>query len=534
MTKKKIMKKIITGALAIMMMASVLPMQPIIAYADTNVEAKAVETDIPNEWAIEDINFAYTYQLIAESNLKDFKSDISKEEMYEILLNLYEVKTSAKEEAKTEKIVTSAAISTKEEVKIEKSVTSAAVSVVEELSIFQKAEKLGLLTAEEVKTLKADEKATRKDVAKASYKVAKLLAPESKAKNKGPLTFADANKISVQDIDEIEYIVSNGILNGKKNNLLELESACPKQEFMVVAKRLYDLVSYENNEYSKGFLYKVKGAKNEVYVLGSIHIGDARLYPMNKELLKALSDSEYLGVEANVNEDKEGINYMVSKMVYSDGTTLKDHVSKELYDKTIAAYAQFDIPEDAAKYYKPWYSYLVLPQYQALKNPSTANLNAVAGVDTYLMSQAIKVKKPIVELEGIRFQIDMFEGFSKEIQVKLLETTIKSLEPTEKSNEKTPEIDTFDEMLTAWKDGDEKAMEKIVSSMDAAGTEDKDLKEFYEMFLNTRNEHMVVKIKEYLKQDKDYFIVVGAAHVLGDKGIVKELEKSGITVERIK
>ena len=43
---------------------------------------------------------------------------------------------------------------------------------------------------------------------------------------------------------------------------------------------------------------------------------------------------------------------------------------------------------------------------------------------------------------------------------------------------------------------------------------------------------MVKQVKEYLNSDKKatYFVVVGALHMLGEDGIVTQLQKEGFTV----
>jgi uncharacterized protein YbaP (TraB family) len=43
---------------------------------------------------------------------------------------------------------------------------------------------------------------------------------------------------------------------------------------------------------------------------------------------------------------------------------------------------------------------------------------------------------------------------------------------------------------------------------------------------------MAEKIKEYLSTNNTYFVVVGAAHLVGDKGIAKLMEKAGCSVRK--
>jgi uncharacterized protein YbaP (TraB family) len=42
---------------------------------------------------------------------------------------------------------------------------------------------------------------------------------------------------------------------------------------------------------------------------------------------------------------------------------------------------------------------------------------------------------------------------------------------------------------------------------------------------------MTEKIKGYLGQNENYFVIVGSGHLVGDKGILALLNKAGYTVE---
>ena len=43
-----------------------------------------------------------------------------------------------------------------------------------------------------------------------------------------------------------------------------------------------------------------------------------------------------------------------------------------------------------------------------------------------------------------------------------------------------------------------------------------------------RNKNMTLKIEEYLKTEKTYFVIAGLAHYIGDDGIVRMLEDKAI------
>jgi uncharacterized protein YbaP (TraB family) len=62
--------------------------------------------------------------------------------------------------------------------------------------------------------------------------------------------------------------------------------------------------------------------------------------------------------------------------------------------------------------------------------------------------------------------------------------------------------------------------------------EDPKLVPIYEKLIYERNRRMVSKIEGYLKGNGTYFVVVGAGHLIGEKGIVETLGKKGYRVEQ--
>ena len=54
---------------------------------------------------------------------------------------------------------------------------------------------------------------------------------------------------------------------------------------------------------------------------------------MNSKIKEAFEDSDALVVEADIISDIEGLQYLQSKMTYTDGSTIKDHISEETYAK---------------------------------------------------------------------------------------------------------------------------------------------------------------------------------------------------------
>jgi uncharacterized protein YbaP (TraB family) len=56
---------------------------------------------------------------------------------------------------------------------------------------------------------------------------------------------------------------------------------------------------------------------------------------------------------------------------------------------------------------------------------------------------------------------------------------------------------------------------------------------FNEQLLNQRNIGMAEKIKDYLAGEGTYFVLVGAAHLIGERGVVALLNAADINSQRI-
>ena len=94
-------------------------------------------------------------------------------------------------------------------------------------------------------------------------------------------------------------------------------------------------------------LYKVTDAEgNTAWLFGSIHVGQDYFYPLPDYVTGAYENSDALAVEADMvtfNADLEAQTQALMKLVYLDGTTIKDHIPEDLYTKAVDAMTQCGI-----------------------------------------------------------------------------------------------------------------------------------------------------------------------------------------------
>ncbi len=266
----------------------------------------------------------------------------------------------------------------------------------------------------------------------------------------------------------------------------------------------------------RGFLWEVEHKGNKVFLLGSMHLADESFYPLNPAMEEAFEEAEYLGVEVDVSK---GADPAVQKLIlslgsYQDGSTIKDHVAKETYDKLAALLEENGIPGGSFDAFKPWVIEVTLQGMQA----SMSGMDGQVGIDLYFITKAMERKLPIIELESFESQLQMFDGFSDELQEASLNAAIDGFSEID---------DGLEAMAEMWKTGDEEALLELTASVS-------ENEEYNQAMLVDRNQAMTEKVVGYLNEEKPatYLIVVGAAHMLGETGIVTALEEQGYTVTR--
>ncbi len=323
----------------------------------------------------------------------------------------------------------------------------------------------------------------------------------------------------------VDYMKSRGIIKGTVNGL-ELDKAATTEQAVIFAIRFVQDTFYQVEAGAKGVAWKVEHNGNLVYLLGSIHVGSPNLYPFSEALLTAFHESDALLVEVNLFDD-EGLQYYSDKLMYQDGKTLKDTVSAETYANVLKVLEMYELPAEVFTQFKPWglASYLSsIAMSESLDIPADEMANL--GIDMYFLLNAYLTQKPILELEGIKAQTDMFEGLSAEAQETYLKDVLSAfLQP---QGDNATEAELLEEWFTHWIAGDIDAFKKSLLAVEGEPTE------FDQMLLGARDVDMADKISQLLELEEKgtYFIVVGAAHFLAEESILYHLEKKGYKVEK--
>jgi uncharacterized protein YbaP (TraB family) len=267
----------------------------------------------------------------------------------------------------------------------------------------------------------------------------------------------------------------------------------------------------------KSFLWKIQSKSNTVYVLGSLHFSKKEIYPLSEKIEEAFGESEILVVEADVNDIKKiDIQNLMERAFYPEKDTLEKHVSPEIYERVVKETSGLGIPLELLNKQKPWFLAMTLVALESLKIGFDPNL----GIDKHFLSKA-EGRKKILELESLDYQFNLLSEFSDKDQELFLLYTLKDLKMMERE---------LGRLTQAWTSGDTQTMEAILTR---SISEDKRLSFIFGKLIYERNRKMASKIADFLRTRETYFVIVGAGHLVGDRGIIEILKGKGYLVEQL-
>jgi uncharacterized protein YbaP (TraB family) len=111
----------------------------------------------------------------------------------------------------------------------------------------------------------------------------------------------------------------------------------------------------------------------------------------------------------------------------------------------------------------------------------------------------------------------MLDGLSADLQKEILMQSIDEAAGIESK---------IEPMISAWRAGDERGLERSVED------DFDDYPELADVLIFRRNARWAGQVAEMLEGDENVLLVVGAMHLVGDRGLPALLEKRGYRVER--
>lgn len=264
-------------------------------------------------------------------------------------------------------------------------------------------------------------------------------------------------------------------------------------------------------------LWELQGTKNRIMLLGSVHYLRASDYPLASEINEAYRNSDTLVMEIDL-DDLDMMQAQVAVMQLAadpDGKQLKDLLGAAAYDKASKMAAEINIKMAILDSFEPWYGAILVTQLILMQ----LGFDATLGVDSRFAARAMQDGKEIRGLETLEYQLGIMDGMSTGAQRDFLLATLEEAGEVE---------ELVDDMITAWKSGNTKALKSLIVDTMA------EQPELYRRMLVERNRNWTKIISQLTQDSENYLIVVGTAHLVGKDSVLAMLDKAGYPSKQIR
>jgi uncharacterized protein YbaP (TraB family) len=265
----------------------------------------------------------------------------------------------------------------------------------------------------------------------------------------------------------------------------------------------------------RGMLWRLRGPAGSVYLAGSLHVlppGGGLPAPYERAYVEA----ERLVMELDAAElDPVAVGgALLQRALLPPGRSLRALVGAERWGRLEPRLMALGLPAEVLDRFEPWAASLLL----ASAGMAGGGFQGDEGVESRLLRRAAADRKPVSGLETLAFQLELFDGLSEAEQVAMLDQTLA-------------EFDGLPQQLVAleraWRRGDVAELEALLErSFPRGGAAAR-------RFLSRRNAAWLPRIEALLRRSDDTLVVVGALHLLGEEGLVEQLRRRGLAVERV-
>lgn len=266
------------------------------------------------------------------------------------------------------------------------------------------------------------------------------------------------------------------------------------------------------NEDNNTLLWEISGKnlKQPSYLFGTFHLMCKEDINFSANLQAAMKAADEVYFEMDLDDPANTLGALFL-MNMKEGTTLKDLYTEEEFARLNNFFKDsLSMPMAMLQKMKPLF-------LEALLYPKLMDCKNMSGIEQELLAMAQKDKKEIKGFETMAFQASVFDSIPYKTQASSLLKTIDSLS--------TYKV-YFAKMLEVYKTQKIDSIQSLFSESEYGQAENMDI------LLTKRNQNWVEQLKTILKT-KSVFIAVGAAHLVGDDGLITLLRKEGYTLTPI-
>lgn len=252
-----------------------------------------------------------------------------------------------------------------------------------------------------------------------------------------------------------------------------------------------------------------------VYLGGTFHLLRPSDFPLPAEFEEAYADSDRVFFETDISKmsDPGVLMQMIEKLTYGEEVTLRSVLSDEAYAALSGYLTSIGLPMEAVERFRPGFltSTLEVLEFQKMGFEPT-------GVDIYFNERAVADGKPTGILEPLEAQFSFMAAMGQGYESEFILMQLEGI------TELSAEIEV---LIDVWRAGD-------ADELDAIFIEEmrRDDPQNYESLIVKRNHRWMPTIEDLFRQAGTEFVLVGAAHMVGEDGLIRLLEDRGYRVEQ--
>lgn len=268
------------------------------------------------------------------------------------------------------------------------------------------------------------------------------------------------------------------------------------------------------------FFWKVEspdGAGGNAHLLGSIHFGRAD-FRLDPAILKAFAGSDALVMELDPEDvTPERMSALLLEMgLLPEGEKLSDVISPETYHDLAEALQRAGYPIAGLDPFEPWVAIIALSGIAM----QSGGLSREQGIESQFLERA-GTRMEIIGLETPEEQMALFDNMSLDLQEEILRGLVSESEALRYET---------NAIVEAWLRGDTERLAEIAL---IGSDDDEGARAFHQAMYVERNRSMAREISALVDLGGEWFVVIGAAHMVGDGGIPALLEERGYLVRQI-
>lgn len=282
--------------------------------------------------------------------------------------------------------------------------------------------------------------------------------------------------------------------------------------------------------YANGLIWKAEKDDQTITLAGTMHIYDPRLEPIRDSLRDIVRSADLVLLEATPKEEEQMQDIMLSQpdfLFITEGPTLPELLDGPTWDLIRDAATARNIPGFMAAKMKPWYLSIVLSIPPCASNDL---MNGNRGLDAMIIEDATAAGVPMLALESFTTLFEIFQSDTIEDQIELLMVSLAAPDQQEQIFVATLDRYFARDVGRLW-ELSRIAMADIpgISPDEAAMI----FAETEKALLIDRNRAWIPVINTAMAEHRNIVVAAGAAHLIGEFGLLQLLADDGWALTRL-